>query len=252
MCLGTRGMVQNETELDYAMNTLKASATDPDPTLNVKESLAVAVARLDDLRVADAKRFESELSSHVILGRERVEHLQRMAELRAEYTERLTIAEAKRIDAIRAVDVNAVAVASQRSSDQASVLAAQVAQSADALRTLVASTATTVANAQQQLATTLNDRLTKLEQSQYIGQGRAGFTDPALAELLVEMKGLRESRASGAGVTRGANASWVVLTGGIGLLATLLSMGALIYTLTKPAVIEVPVAPLNPHTVQPK
>lgn len=214
-----------------------------DPTKNVLDLVEAAVKRLDDMRVQTALRFDEQLKSHVLMGQERAEHQREIARLHSDYQERLTVAEAKRIDAIRAVDVNAVSVASQRASDQATVLAAQVAQSADALRTLVASTATTVANAQQQLATTLNDRLTKLEQSQYIGQGRAGFTDPALADLLTEMKSLRESRASGQGVTRGVSASWVLATGAIGLLATVLAAGGLIYSWTRPSapvVIETP------------
>jgi len=135
------------------------------------------------------------------------------AQLRASFSEKLSIAEANRIDAIRAVDVNAVAVASQRASDQATVLANQVAQSAEALRTLVASTANTVAVSQQQLATTLSTRITTLEQAQYEGKGRSAFADPAFAELLTEVKMLSKGRSEATGVTQGISTSWAVFIG---------------------------------------
>lgn len=80
-----------------------------DPTQNVKELVALEMRRQDDLRDAEARRVDD------------------LMELRADYDAQLRIAEAKRIDAIRAVDVNAVSVASERANQQASVLANQVA-----------------------------------------------------------------------------------------------------------------------------
>ena len=61
--------------------------------------------------------------------------------LRSEHAGQLSIAEAKRIDAIRSVDITAVAIANDRAVASAVVLAAQVASSAETLRTLVAQTA---------------------------------------------------------------------------------------------------------------
>lgn len=92
--------------------------------------------------------------------------------LRAEYAIQLSIAEAKRIDAIRAVDVNAVAVANERASASALVLASQVSASAETLRTLVAATAATVAQQLAQVSSGINDRISALEKSQYEGAGK--------------------------------------------------------------------------------
>ena len=74
-----------------------------DPTENVLAVIESAVKRQDDLREAEMRRVNQ------------------IEALRAEYQEKLALAEAKRIDAIRAVDVAAVDVA-------AVVLANEVAE----------------------------------------------------------------------------------------------------------------------------
>lgn len=135
-----------------------------DPTLNVQNLLIAAVNRIDALREAESRRLDE------------------LAELRAEYTEKLAIAESKRIDAIRAVDVNAVAVAAERAAAQAQVLANQVAASADTLRALVAATAATIAQQLAALTTQLTDRISALEKSQYTTGGISGATTPVIDE----------------------------------------------------------------------
>ena len=125
----------------------------PDPTENVLKLVDAAVTRLDDLRDAESRRVNEQLA------------------LRASYDEKLREAEAKRIDAIRAVDVNAVAVASARADNTATVLANQVSTSAENLRALVASTASANATTLSQITTTLTDRLALLEKSQYEKSG---------------------------------------------------------------------------------
>lgn len=146
-----------------------------DPSLNVREMLGYAVDRLDDLRDAESRRVDE------------------MVALRAQYEEKLALAETKRIDAIRAVDVNSVSVANEKATQQAAVLADQVASSAEALRGLVASTAATAAITHQQSATALSDRLTSLEQAQYTSTGKSAVADPVMAELINEVKQLRTS-----------------------------------------------------------
>jgi hypothetical protein len=195
--------------------------------------------RLTDARIdALEKLAEVREECRTELQKAETRRLDEEAKLRAEYAEKLSVAEANRIDAIRAVDVNAVAVASQRASDQATVLANQVSQSAEALRTLVASTANTVAVSQQQLATTLSTRITTLEQAQYEGKGRSAFADPAFTELLAEVKGLRESRQQTTGVSQGVSTSWGIFATAAGLLVAIV-------------VAVVAVIALRPTNVQP-
>lgn len=127
-----------------------------DPTENVKAMIKAAVERLDDLRISESRRVDEQL------------------QLRGEYSVQLAVAEAKRIDAIRAVDVNAVSVANERATAQAAVLANQVSASAETLRSLVAATAATVAQQLAQVSTGIADRLSALEKSQYESKGSSG------------------------------------------------------------------------------
>lgn len=154
-----------------------------DPTRNVLDLVDKAIERQDDLRDQSAAFTKCQYDCMKEIINLRDDHSKAMraaesrrvdeqAQLRADYAKELSVAEKQRIDAIRAVDVNAVSVAAERSTQQATVLANQVAQSAEALRTLVAATATTVATAQQQLGSALSERITKVEQAQYTGAGK--------------------------------------------------------------------------------
>src|ERR1035437_1697749 len=80
-------------------------------------------------------------------------------------------AESKRLDALRAVDTEAVRVANDRAIAAASSLASQVATTAETLRSLVASTATSVAQQLSQISAQFNERLTTLEQKSYEQRG---------------------------------------------------------------------------------
>lgn len=126
------------------------------PIDNLRQMLVTEVNRLDDLRESEMRRVNEKM------------------QLTADYNMQLIVAEAKRIDAIRAVDVNAVSVANERATAQAAVLANQVAASAETLRTLVAATASTVANQLSQISSQINDRLAILEKAQYESKGSTG------------------------------------------------------------------------------
>jgi hypothetical protein len=148
-----------------------------DPTFNVRELVSLEVRRLNDLRAAETTRVNELMA------------------LRADYTEKLVVAEAKRIDAIRAVDVNAVAIANERSAAQAIVLANQVSTSAETLRALVATTAATTGQQSTLIFNQLIDRIASLEKAQYEGVGKGRVADPMMANLVDEVKKLRDSRS---------------------------------------------------------
>jgi hypothetical protein len=152
-----------------------------DPTENVKALVILHMSRQDDLRAAEAKRVDEVMA------------------LRAEFTNQLRIQEQERINAIRSVDVNAVAVASEKANQQAGVLATQVLASTEALRTLVATTADTMAKQLSQITTQFNERLAAVEKANYEGQGKTTLTDPILANLVIEMKALQSNTAAGEG-----------------------------------------------------
>ena len=115
---------------------------------------------------------------------QRIDELDEKIKLRAEYSVQLSIAEAKRIDAIRAADVQAVAVASERANASALVLASQVSSSAEALRILVAQTAAAVASQLASMSSAINDRISTLEKAQYQNQGEKGGSKDTWAYIV--------------------------------------------------------------------
>ena len=189
-----------------------------DPTANVLQLVEAANLRQDDLRKADSRRLED-------LRIAETKRVDEVAELRSSHIKELAAAEAKRIDAIRAVDVAAVATASERASQQASVLANQVSTSAETLRTLVASTAAAQASSQAQFSAQITERLALLEKSQYKGEGRSGISDPALAELIAEVKNLRSVGERTVGKSAGIGWVGAVVVAAVGLLVGLFAIG---------------------------
>jgi hypothetical protein len=188
-----------------------------DPTANVLLLVEAAVRRLDDLRVSESRRIEELLSLETSRTKE-------VAKLHAMYQEKLSMAEAKRIDAIRAVDVAAVGIASDRVSQQAAVLANQAVASAETLRALVATTATTVASQLATMSGQLAERISALEKSSYVGSGKQAMADPMLAELVTEMKKLQMIKDMGTGKSVGYNALWGYIVGAVGLVTAIVSV----------------------------
>src|ERR1035437_121180 len=72
-----------------------------DPTQNVLQLVDAAVTRLNDLRESDSKWLKQ-------LQDAEARRIDEQMKLRAEFADRLSLAESKRINAIRAVDVGAV------------------------------------------------------------------------------------------------------------------------------------------------
>lgn len=192
-----------QTPTTYAAGVPDAKT---DPTANVLDLVDAAVKRLNDLRAAEVRRTDD------LRKAERRRINEQMA-LRAKFDSKLREAEAKRIDAIRAVDVNAVSVASERANQQATVLANQVAASAETLRALVATTASSNAQQLSQITQQLTDRLAKLEQAQYEGSGKQSVLDPQMTALLHEFRSMREDNKQGEGKLAGYNNVWVILIG---------------------------------------
>lgn len=199
-----------------------------DPTKNVLDLVEAAVRRIDDLRAAETKRVDEvlELRSQRFdqLMNLRAEHSEEMMKLRSVHSSELMAAEAKRIDAIRVVDVQAVATANEKAGAQATVLANQVAASAETLRALVATTASTAATQFQQVTQQLTDRIASLEKSQYEGQGKQAVADPQLVQLLSEVRNLTASRDTGTGKSQGSNQMWLYLVGGAGIVGTIITV----------------------------
>jgi DNA anti-recombination protein RmuC len=161
-----------------------------DPTENVIALVEAANIRQDDLRKVSEQ-----------LSLERFQHMREMMRLHARYESKLSLAESKRIDAIRSVDVQAFQMQTERA-----------AQNADALRNLVTTTASTLAGQQRQQSEEINKRLAAIEKLQYEGQGKSSQTDPLLADLVQEIKHLRSesSQTQGRGGGMKDLVGWIV------------------------------------------
>lgn len=170
-------------------NRQDSSGPYTDPTHNVLLLVEAAVKRLDDLYNEGFRRLDETLMIHL------------------NYIDKLNVAESKRIDAIRAVDVAAVAIASERASQQAIVLANQVSASAETLRSLVASTASTVASQLQQVSARLEERLALLEKAQYEGKGLSGVPPQLLNRIDTLEKTGYQSAGKGEGIAKFAG--WI-------------------------------------------
>jgi hypothetical protein len=141
----------DEERIGYGVDPTGGSVIDP--TANVLQLVASAIRRQDDLRIAQ---------SH---------YTREIAAVREHYQTELRQAEADRIDAIRAVDVGAVNRAAEVATTQAATLAAQVAISAETLRTQVAATATAGNVALAAALEPVQKDIADLRRAQYEQQG---------------------------------------------------------------------------------
>lgn len=131
-----------------------------DPTLNVIALVQAGERRQDDLRKSETRRI-----------REQVHMEARIASLRADHARELRTAEADRLDAIRAVDVAAVSAASLVAETRASTLAAQVALSADVMRTQVGAAAQAATEGLTLALAPIQKDISELRQVQYTTAG---------------------------------------------------------------------------------
>lgn len=148
-----------------------------DPSANVLMLVGNATKYLEDLHRQAAESISIRLEAAILAS------------------QRERAAESERINSLRLVDVQAVAIANDRAIKQAEVLAAQVVASAEALRILVAQTASTIAIQLSQVTNQLIERIAALEKAQYENAGRAGTTEAlpatvqAIKEAMAESKG---------------------------------------------------------------
>lgn len=197
-----------------------------DPTANVIALVEANAKAAEKLREADNKFYD-----------EQNRHVKELAELRAQHAGELNTAESKRIDAVRVIDVGAVATAAERAAQQATVLANQLSTNAETLRALVATTAAataaTTASAMASITTAaaqfqaqVTERLQQLERSQYKGEGRSGLADPQMAELLNEMRSLGRTQATSQGSSGGMQTMGGWIVAGVTLLIALVGFFA--------------------------
>jgi hypothetical protein len=143
-----------------------------DPTKNVLDLVEAAVKRLDDMMAANVRLAEEQIRRQDDLRKIEADHVKETADLRSKYEVMLRDKETQRIDAIRAVDVGAVARASEVATAQASTLATQVQVSAETLRGQVAASATAAAGALAVALEPIQKSIDELRRIQYEQQGQ--------------------------------------------------------------------------------
>jgi hypothetical protein len=204
--------------------------TDVDPTPNVVALTEAANQRQDDLRVETNRRIDTEIIN-----------LREVGTLRALHAKEMNAAEANRLNSIRTVDIAAVNTAAERSLAAINTLAAQTASNAENLRNALNTTATTIATQWTNTVAGINERLSALERSSYEGKGKQAVVDPQVAELVLEMRSLRESRAGTTGKNEGISVSWGVLLAVATLIAALFAGGVFSRPAPVQAVVPAPI-----------
>ena len=172
-----------------------------DPTKNVETALQTAVERLDDLRKAERKITKSELRRFD----EALGFMREMNELRATHSKEMRAAETERLNAIRQVDredVNKTAAAAQTA---IAALATNTTLLADTLRNQVASVAQAAAEQNTAANAEVSKRLLALELTSSEVKGRSTYTDPALTEMVSELRALRTASTIGVGKSQGVS-----------------------------------------------
>lgn len=187
-----------------------------DPTKNVLDLVEAAVRRQDDLRTADRELALSHIESQSAIQRIQSEHTRELARLRTDNEQQLRIKEAERLDAIRAVDVQAGQRASEVAAVQATTLAAQVATSAETLRNQVVSAASAQSIALAAALEPIQKDIQELRRTQYEAAGRSAVADPQISELKELVKSLATTRDTGTGkaVANTSLIAWVLGSAG--------------------------------------
>jgi DNA polymerase III delta prime subunit len=163
-------MAENSDNVHRDLNGRRAPV---DPTANVLALVEAAVRRLDDLRAAEVRRIDD-------LRAAEVRRIDDLMECRLECRNKLEEAEAKRLDAINTVNVRAVDSANERAAGQAALLAGQVTQTADTLRTLVKTTADAMAEQSMRQFGELTTRLAAVEKAQAAIMAAKGISNQVL------------------------------------------------------------------------
>jgi hypothetical protein len=226
-------------EKPQSLDTQPANIPLLDPTINVQNLLAAAILRVNDLAAAEKERINERTAADMLrLDQLREAETRRVNEsiasegrrineqmaLREHYEEELRLAEAKRIDANRAGDAAAVATANERATQQAAVLASQMATMVENTRALVDANAAASSQQLQSAITAMNERLQNLEKMGWEGAGKEKYSDPALVNLVEQVRLLTSGAATNSGKGMGANALWGYIVGGIGLLALVIDL----------------------------
>lgn len=184
-----------------------------DPTENVLSLVEAAQERGEAIRL-----LTQEVSNA------RFAHIEAVVALRAEHAKEIRTLEAGRLEKIREVDVLAGNTAAERAQVAITTLATVTSTNAETLRAMVANTAANIASQTAAANAALTERIAALEKSSYTGAGRSAVADPAMAELVSEMKMLRQAQTAGSGKSEGKSAMWGYVLGAVSFLGMVITI----------------------------
>lgn len=202
-----------------------------DPTVNVGNLVDAAVGRQDDLRQSDHNHMRETVRLQASFEQKMRDTVQAYQEkldtAAATYQEKLDGAESKRIDAIRQVDVSAVAAAAAVQETRANTLAGQVALSADAMRVQVAATAQASQEGLTRALSPLQAAIDELRRAQYeaVGQKAQVIETRSAAEdmkpLVDAIALLTKAQNAAQGASSNSELTWGRVLGALGILVVL-------------------------------
>jgi len=221
-----------------------------DPTENVKDNLAAAALRQDDLREITKELVDAKLSNLKEIAEIRAKYQETIGQLREGYQEKINHAESGRLDSIRQVDREEVAKTAVAANQAITTLAKQTTDLATTLQKTVTDTATAAEARFSTAFSEIGKRLSALELSASEGKGRGAVIDPQMEKITALVEVMARNQDRGAGKSEGVN-SVIVMLIAVGTLV-LGVVGAGFFKSSTPQVvyavppIEAPIAPVKP------
>lgn len=176
-----------------------------DPTENVRELVDQTVSRLDDLRGASEKYLEAQVA-----------HIEHIGNIRADYAKLIRENDQIVLQKVREVDVLGSRTESERAQEAIKALAQAGVETAETLRKMVETQASTLASQLDNKFDESNKRISALEALSAEGKGKQMVSDPAMLLMIEKLDKLGTTMTSTQGVTKGIDQTW----------ATLMALGA--------------------------
>jgi hypothetical protein len=233
-------MAESDKERAPGMGVDAGGGPVVDPTKNVQALVIAESKRQDDLRLASEKYNEKVAEYVEKVASIKADCAKEIANIRVEYAKEFNALESGRLNAIRQVDVLAVNTAVDRAAAATQALAQTTASNAENIRNAMTTTAAAIATQLANTVSAITDRIGSLEKSSYTGAGRSTMSDPALAEMMLEIKALRQEQSLGAGKTQGLNASWAILIGAAAVIVAILGVASFFRPQVQPVTQYVP------------
>jgi hypothetical protein len=193
-----------------------------DPTENVKALSEALSQRQDDLRDLNNKYLDARLDA-----------MEKSAVKDATHAKEIRELESKRVDAVREIDIVARNTAATQALTAIQTLAATTAAERESLRSLVSTTASTIAAQTDRIVLAMTDRIAVLERMSYTGQGKQAVIDPQMTDLILEMKKLTAAGSVALGKTEGISFIGALILGGVGLVGSLMGIAGVLYAVLK-------------------